>query len=239
MADDDRPAWLFDEYRGHRWLDAAEVAAYEEIIRPDPDAERELLRSLGVSGEHTLIDFGAGTGVRALEAAALCRRVIAVDPSAAMLDYMRAKAERRGIRNVEYVQRGFLTYEHRGGPVDFAITRHALHHLPDFWKVEALRRVYGVLKPGGGFFLQELVYSFEPGDAATTIETWIDGVAAKDGTGFPRSFFEEHVREKYSTYSWLFEAMLRKAGFEIQQASYRETGTYATYTCVKPQVGAP
>jgi ubiquinone/menaquinone biosynthesis C-methylase UbiE len=157
MTSNDRPPWLFDEFRGHRWLDAAEVAAYEAIIRPDPAAERELLRGLGLSSEHTLIDFGAGTGVRALAAAELCRHVIAIDPSAAMLDYMRSKAERLGISNVEYAQRGFLTYEHRGEPVDFAITRHALHHLPDFWKVEALHRVHGVLRPGGVFFAQELV----------------------------------------------------------------------------------
>ena len=230
---DDRPPWLFDEYRGHRWLDAGEVAAYEETIRPDPAAERELLRGLGLSAEHTLIDFGAGTGVRALAAAELCRRVIAVDPSSAMLDYARAKAERLGIRNVECVQRGFLTYEHRGEPVDFAITRHALHHLPDFWKVEALRRVHDVLRPGGVFFAQELVYSFEPADAARAITAWIDSVGKDDGTGFPRAFFEEHVREKYATYSWLFEEMLRKVGFEIREASYRESGTYATYTCVR------
>ena len=234
MTGDPRPPWLFDEYRGHRWLDAAEVAAYEEISRPDPAAERELLRGLGLSGGHTLIDFGAGTGVRALAAAELCRRVIAVDPSAAMLDFMRAKADRLGIRNVEYVQRGFLTYEHRGDPVDFAITRHALHHLPDFWKVEALRRVYDALRPGGVFFAQELVYSFEPQDAAAAISRWIDSVGKDDGTGFPRGFFEEHVREKQATYCWLFEAMLRKVGFEIREASYRDTGTYATYRCVRP-----
>jgi putative AdoMet-dependent methyltransferase len=237
MTGDDRPPWLFDEYGGHRWTDAAEVAAYEETIRPDPAAERELLKSLGISAEHTLIDFGAGTGVRALEAATLCRKVIAVDPSAAMLDFMRAKAERRGIRNIEYVQRGFLTYEHRGAPIDFAITRHALHHLPDFWKVEALRRVYDVIEPGGVFVAQELVYSFEPGDMPAAIDAWIDGVGKDDGTGFPRGFFEEHVREKYGTYSWLFEAMLRNAGFEIREASYRETKTYATYTCIKPRKG--
>jgi len=233
MTDEFRPPWLFDEYRGHRWLDAAEVAAYEATIRPDPAAERELLLTLGLSSEHTLIDVGAGTGVRALAAAEVCRRVIAVDPSAAMLDYMRAKAERLGVRNVEYAQRGFLTYEHRGASVDVAITRHALHHLPDFWKVEALRRVYATLKPGGVFFAQELVYSFEPADAADAVTRWIDSVGKDDGTGFPRAFFEEHVREKYSTYSWLFEAMLRKIGFEIREAAYRDAGTYATYRCVR------
>ncbi len=117
MTEDPRPAWLFDEFQGHRWLDVAEVEAYETNAKPDLEAERELLRSLGLESQHKLIDLGVGTGVRALEAATLCRSVIAVDPSAPMLGHMRQKAERRDIRNIEYVQRGFLTYEHRGEPL--------------------------------------------------------------------------------------------------------------------------
>jgi len=231
---DSRPAWLFDEYRGHRWLDRAEVEAYEQTLRPDPIAERELLQGLGVSSQHSLIDFGAGTGALVLEAAPLCQSVVAVDPSAAMLDYLRAKAERLGLTNITYAQQGFLTYAHAGDPVDFAVTRHALHHLPDFWKVEALRQMHRVLKPGGILHLRELVYSFEPDDAPSAIERWTGGVPAESGTGLSRSFFEEHVREKYSTYTWLFEAMLRKVGFEIQTAAYGEDQTHARYLCMKP-----
>jgi ubiquinone/menaquinone biosynthesis C-methylase UbiE len=230
---EERPAWLFDENAGHRWMDAVEVEAYEAKFAPDLDAERELLRSIGLAAHHVLIDFGAGTGIRALEAAALCRRVIAVDPSAAMLGVMRRTAERRGIRNVEFVQRGFLTYEHQGEPADFAITRHALHLLPDFWKVEALRRVRAALKPRGVFFLQELVYSFEPADAAAAVQRWVER-APDEGEGpFSRAFFEEHVREKYSTYAWLFEEMLTRTGFDVLEKAYAETQAHAQYTCVK------
>ncbi len=229
-----RPPWLFDEFKGHRWLDAAEVAAYEASLKPDPTAERELLRSIGLAKHHTLVDFGAGTGVRTLEAAALCERVVAVDPSGPMLDHIRTKAERRGIRNVEYAEQGFLTYEHSGDPADIAVTRHALHHLPDFWKVEALRRVYSVLRPGGIFCLQELVYSFEPEAAEEAINRWIERVPA-DGNGtFSRPFFEEHVREKYSTYAWVFEGMLERTGFEIADVSYSDTQAHAKYTCIRP-----
>jgi ubiquinone/menaquinone biosynthesis C-methylase UbiE len=232
-SSDATPPWLFDEYRGYRWLDAAEVEAYEQTIRPDPAAERALLTSLGVSKEHTLIDLGAGTGALVLEAAPLCRSVIAVDPSGAMLDYMRSKAERLGITNITYARKGFLTYDHTDSPVDFVVTRHALHHLPDFWKVEALRRIHTLLKPRGIFHLRELVYSFEPADAPSAIQRWISRVPADSATGLTRAFFEEHVREKYSTYSWLLEAMLRKVGFDIQAASYTEDETHARYLCVK------
>jgi ubiquinone/menaquinone biosynthesis C-methylase UbiE len=233
VTDDARGRWLFDEFRGHRWLDAAEVETYEASLKPDLAAERDLLFSLGLRPEHTLIDFGAGTGVRALEAATICRRVIAVDPSEAMLDYIRHKAAERGLTNIEFVQRGFLTYEHDGEPADTAVTRHALHHLPDFWKMEALRRVHAVLKPGGIFFLQELVYSFDPDDAAAAINRWIDGVPADSDGTFSREFFAEHVREKHATYAWIFEGMLHRTGFEIRDASYSEPQTHARYVCVR------
>ena len=234
MTEDARPAWLFDEFQGHRWLDAAEVEAYEANARPDLAAERELLQSLGLGSRHTLIDLGAGTGVRAIEAATLCRSVIAVDPSAPMLDYMRQKAARRDIHNIEYVQSGFLTYAHDGEALDFAVTRHALHLLPDFWKVEALRRTYNLLKPGGTFFAQELVYSFEPSAAPNAIDRWINSIPAAGTGGFSRGFFEEHVREKYATYAWLFEVMLRRVGFEIRTASYSDTQCHGRYVCIKP-----
>jgi ubiquinone/menaquinone biosynthesis C-methylase UbiE len=229
------PPWLFDEYRDAEWQNAAVAAAYEKTIGTDAAAERELLRSLALAIGHTLIDFGAGTGVLALEAATMCRRVIAVDVSAAMLDYMHRKATARGIRNIEYVQQGFLTYHHEGELADFAVTRHVLHHLPDFWKVEALRRVFDVLKPGGIFHIRELVYSFEPEDATGAIERWFATVPADANALFSRAFFEEHVREKYSTYSWLFEEMLRKVGFEIESTSYSEVQAHARYLCVKPR----
>ncbi len=39
------------------------------------------------------------------------------------------------------MQAGFLTYEHRAQPADIVYSRWALHHLSDFWKSVALRRM--------------------------------------------------------------------------------------------------
>ncbi len=232
MKQQPNPPLLFDEFRQVEWSDPDQIAAYERKAHPDSVAERDLLAELGVSAGDSLIDFGSGTGVLVLEAARICSRVIAVDTSAAMLAHTRVKAERAGVENIEFVHAGFLTYQHDGDPVDLAVSERALHSLPDFWKVQALHQIAGVLKLGGTFYLNDLVYSFEPADAYAAIEYWIETVTT--GTDrFPRSFFEEHVRAEYSTYSWLLEAMLREAGFEITDATYRDVKAYARYTCVK------
>ncbi len=233
MSAEQRRPWLFDEYRDFGWSGDDTAAEYERRAGVSARDERALLQRLGLSAEHTLVDLGCGAGMLAIEAAKLCRRVIAVDVSEPMLDFARAQAAGASVANIDFIHAGFLTYEHQGEPADVVTTQRALHHLPDFWKAIGLRRIAAMLRPGGVFYLNDIVYSFSPQDGYLAIDAWIDGVARDDGRGFPRSFFEEHVREEYSTYAWILEAMLRDAGFEIRDAMYRDTKTYARYTCVK------
>jgi putative AdoMet-dependent methyltransferase len=40
---------------------------------------------------------------------------------------------------------GFLNYEHNGPPLDMIVSNLALHHLPDFWKMIALKRIHEML----------------------------------------------------------------------------------------------
>src|SRR5581483_8427910 len=134
------PSWFLDElaHAGPEHLDPAYVAGYDRKAGVDAREDVALLQSLGLNETSTLVDLGAGTGALALAVAPLCRRVVAVDVSAPMLANLRAAADRLGLANLELVQAGFLSYEHRGAPADFVYSRNALHHLPDFWKAIAL-----------------------------------------------------------------------------------------------------
>lgn len=229
------PDWFLDElqYAGPEHLDPDYVSGYDRKTGVDPAGDLALLRDLGLDDTHTLVDLGTGTGALPLIAAPHCRRVVAVDVSAQMLAALRADAELAGIDNIECVQAGFLTYEHEGEPADFVYTRHALHHLPDFWKVIALRRVAEMLKPGGVFHLRDLVYSIEPGEVETAIETWLAGASETHEVGWTRAELETHVREEYSTFSWLLEPMLERAGFRIQETYDSQSKTYLAYTCIR------
>lgn len=228
------PRWFPDEaaHAGDEHLDPAYVAGYDAKAGTDPAEEVALLRGLGLDEGGTLVDLGAGTGALALAAAPFCRRVVAVDVSAAMLDRLRAKADRLGLGNVECVRGGFLSYAHRGGPADAVSSRHALHHLPDFWKALALERIAAMLRPGGVLRLLDLVYSFDPSDAGEAVEAWLAGATDDPARGWTRAELETHLREEHSTFAWLLEPMLERAGFAIRDARY-DRGVYAAYTCVK------
>lgn len=226
--------WMFDElaHAGDEHLDAAFVAGYDRKAQNDPEPDLGVLRALGLNGESTLVDFGAGTGTLALAAAPLCRSVVAVDVSAPMVEHLQERVRRLGLTNVSVAHSGFLSYRHEGEPAHFAYSRNALHHLPDFWKVEAVRRVAATLAPGGIFYLRDLVYSFDPADAGDVIEEWLSRAPVQPEEGYTAADLATHVRTEHSTYSWLLEPMLERAGFEIREADY-SSKVFGAYICVK------
>lgn len=145
---------------------------------------------------------------------------------------MLAAASARDAR-IECVEAGFLTYEHVGEPPDVVYSRNALHHLPDAWKAVALRRVAELMRPAGTFVLRDIVYACEPGELDDVLEAWFAAAPADPAAGWTRAEFEAHARGEHSTFSWLLEPMLERSGFEIRDAWYSGSRTYARYVCVK------
>jgi SAM-dependent methyltransferase len=232
-----QPDWYIDElaHAGDEHLDPAYVTGYDRKSATDHTEDLAVLCALGLGAESVVVDLGAGTGTFALAVAPLCRRVVAVDVSPAMLALLNAQIARLGLTNVESVRAGLLSYAHAGAPANYVYSRNVLHHLPDFWKGLALQRMADLLAPGGVLRLHDLVYSFEPRAAAPAIEAWLAGARERPEEGWTRPELATHVRTEYSTYSWLLEPLLEHSGFEIRDASYRPSGTYAAYTCVKRQ----
>ena len=234
----DPDSWWLDErsHAGREHFDEQHARRYDAKMDAQAAEEIALLQDAGVlTPESSVVDLGAGTGQFALAAAEVCRRVVAVDVSPLMLARLREKLDPSAASTVEVVDAGFLTYRHSGEPADVVYSRFALHHLPDFWKAIALGRIAGMLRPEGVLRLSDVVYSFEPADAEARIEAWIDETVANDAEGgWTRAEFAEHVRDENSTFTWLLEPMIERAGFEIVDASYSASGVLAQYLCRRP-----
>jgi putative AdoMet-dependent methyltransferase len=229
------PGWYFDESNmaGVDFEDAAQVEAYDRNqTASTPEKEQALVTRLGIAAKQTVIDLGAGTGNVAIQAALAGASVHAVDISNAMLTYARSKVQQTGITTIEFHQAGFLSYQQQDRPADFVVSKNALHILPDFWKMTAFLRVAEMLKSNGTFYLRDVVFSFPPVDYEASINDWIRQVAKPEGEGWTAKDFEAHIREEHSTYGWMIEGMLTRAGFEILEANY-STSTYAEYLCLK------
>ena len=226
-------AWELDElaHAGEEHLDSLYVAGYDEKSPTDWSEDVAELRALGIGEASTVVDLGAGTGTFAEAIAPHVRRVVAVDVSPAMVAALRA-------RGIEAVQAGFLTYRHSGDPPDAVMTRNALHHLPDFWKVVALSRIAAMLRAGGLLFLHDLVFSFDPADAPSVIQRWLEAAPTDPAQGWTAEQLAEHVRTEHSTFTWLLEPMLDIVGFDVRERRLSANGIYAAYVCMKRSVAA-
>lgn len=230
-----QPAWFYDELQqvGVDFEDMTQVATYDRNQTSNtPEACQVLIKQLGIAVGQTVIELGTGTGNFAIQSALVGAKVYAVDVSQAMLTYAQQKANTAGIDSIEFHHAGFLTYEHQGNLADFIVTKFALHHLSDFWKMVALLRCASMLKVGGILCLWDVVFSFDAEEYSDRINAWIERVAKPVGEGFTATDFEIHVREEYSTFSWIIEGMLTRAGFQIESADY-PTPEYAQYICRK------
>ena len=225
------PTWFIDEldFAGRENLDAEHVARYDGKEDASAAAEVAFLQDLGLTPDSLVVEFGSGTGQFTVAVAPACARVIAVDVSPVMLRRLEDKVATMGLRNVEHVHAGFLSYEHAGPPADFVYSRFALHHLPDFWKAVAFDRLHRIVRPGGVVRLWDVVYDFAPSEAEERLEAWCatggDGVEGE----WSRAELEEHVRDEHSTFTWLLEPMMRRSGFDIVRAEHSDDGIFAKY----------
>ena len=142
---------------------------------------------------------------------------------------MEWKAKEEGLANIVCRGGGFLSYVHDGPPFDAIHTSLALHHLPDFWKQKALDRLAGMLKPGGRLHLMDVV--FVPENADANIAAWIAQMEAAQGREIADSL-RGHVQREYSTYTWIMEGLLVRAGFRIDDAQ-SPGGVLTNYYCTR------
>ncbi|MCI0713143.1 MAG: methyltransferase domain-containing protein [Chloroflexi bacterium] len=226
--------WYYDDFQhiSIDFDDADLIATYTQKQGSTPQDEQALIQRLGIQADDVVIEMGCGTGVFAIEAAKVGKQVFAVDISEPMLEYATQAAAEQSIQNIKFIHGGFLSYEQANPKANFIITKFALHHLPDFWKVIAFRRMADMLADGGILYLKDIIYSFPVSTYQDTINQWIKDVAKPADKGFTRQEFELHVREEFSTFSWIIENMLTRTGFEILESDTRNP-TYGEFIAVK------
>jgi ubiquinone/menaquinone biosynthesis C-methylase UbiE len=213
------PPWYFREYSpvGVELGTPQAVADYDRNQGSSAERDNELLDRLGVTNGSVLVDLACGTGLFVVEAGRRGAEAYGVDVSPEMLRFAANRAESEGL-SVGWHHAGFLDYRHTGPAADVVTTKSALHQLPDMWKQHALRNAAGMLKPGGTFYLWDVMFSFDSADADHELQCWVD--AAVDGHTFTPQDFETHIREEFSTYTWIIEGLLDRAGLDVVSASF-------------------
>ena len=230
--------WIYNEFKhcGVNYSDIKQAEIYDEQHQKFRDYEKEVVDflsdlSLDNTQDLILLDLGCGTGATSIYASKHFKKIYAVDVSEVMINQAIRKSEKENISNIEFINSGFLNYEHKAELVDIVLTKAALHHLPDFWKQIALLRINKMLKMGGVFYLFDVVFHFQPTEYIAKISKFISAYEASAGEQF-KAEVETHIRDEFSTFSWIMEGMLARAGFEIEKSKTSD-GFVMEYFCKK------
>jgi ubiquinone/menaquinone biosynthesis C-methylase UbiE len=111
---------------------------------------------------HTVVDVGCGTGLLSLAFAQRAARVWAIDSSAAMIEYLRAKARSAELGNVEPVLASAVSLPLVDETADLVVSNYCLHELRGADKERALAEAMRVLKPGGRLVIGDMMFSLNP-----------------------------------------------------------------------------
>jgi len=223
--------WYYNQRR-HIGLDNAVASIYDRHDDSDIRA-RAALTTLGVTRGWRVADIGCGNGVLACEAALLGAEVDAIDISPAMLALAAIYARDRKAR-VRTQSAGLLSFAYAPNSYDLIVSEFTLHHLPDFWKAVALSRIFAALKPGGHFYLRDIVFVSMPDGTERDVLEWADfNIKNHD---FSRDSVVTHMRDEYSTFGWVIERMLTETGFTLVSSDYHAP-MHATYLLRKPPSG--
>jgi len=223
--------WYYNERR-QIGLDSAVASIYE--LHDDRDARaRATLDMLNVQPGWRVADIGCGNGVLACEAAMLGAEVDAIDISPAMLALAEIQAGDRKVA-IRTQSAGLLSFAYKPNSYDLVVSEFTLHHLPDFWKAVAMSRIYNALKPGGRFFLRDIVFVSTPDGSERDVEAWADFNIKNHG--FVRDSVVTHMRDEHSTFGWVMERMLTDVGFTMVSADYHAP-LHGVYLLRKPKPG--
>ena len=228
--------WLYDEQSspGVDYSDPEVAEKYDKTHSSlyDPlQAACKTLDQITLGKNNILIDLATGTGTLAIEAAKRCKKVYAVDISPAMLNEAKRKAKISNISNIEFIEAGFLTYEHQGDTPDVIVSLIALHHLPDFWKAVAVQRIYDLLKPGGQFLFADSTFSFHVREYQNVYNATMSEREAQ----VSKRLFDQMLKDsstEFMTFTWILEGIFQRVGFTVEMAGY-PTKLFANYICRK------
>ncbi|HOL70799.1 MAG TPA: methyltransferase domain-containing protein [Bryobacteraceae bacterium] len=225
--------WQFDEsvQRGTDYGDEGNVTAYDELMLRLRDVEREaaeIAEAISLSPDAVIWEIGTGTGECALRLARCCRHVFATDVSAPMLACARRKADERKIANVTFEIGGFRSGFQPDGQLDAVISQLALHHLPDFWKFQALGAISRRLRPHGRLYLRDVVFPSPIDDYDAFINAAIQELRLSAGEEIATQAVR-HFKEEFSTLDWILEGMMERNGLRILRKS--RSGILTAYTC--------
>ncbi|MGB8412543.1 MAG: methyltransferase domain-containing protein [Candidatus Binatus sp.] len=127
------------------------------------DREHEVIESLNLRPGNRVLEVGVGTGI-ALDAYPPYAHIVAIDPSADMLERAKKRVAENGWGHIELRQGDALNLDFPDNSFDYVTSFHVLTVVPDPYRM--MSEMVRVCKPGGGIAITTHFQSANPVVAA-------------------------------------------------------------------------
>ena len=151
-AQDHKPAGAAGapaQHMEHRFDDAERYAkAFDDPSRDGWQMPARVIEALDIRPGQSIADIGAGTGYFSVRLAQAAARptVYAVDVERSMIDYVRQRASKEGLKNIVPVLAS-PSNASLPAPVDLVLIVDTYHHIPQ--RTDYFRGLRKSIKPGG------------------------------------------------------------------------------------------
>ena len=186
----------------------AHVYAESPVHVDDPslDAMRGMVDEQRPDGYGWALDLGTGAGFTAFAMARFARRVLAIDPTLAMLQEARRISGERNLVNVALSRNLAEALPVASASTDLVTSRMAAHHFPGFEKM--LDEVCRVLKIGGALLMADSIAP--PDDSAAG---WMNDIELR------RDF--SHVQDRQER---LIDDLVHQRGLTVVRKEHTRIG---------------
>jgi len=117
---------------------------------------RKLLKSLNLTGQESILDFGSGVGTLAK---IILRKIqpnghyTCLDVSEVLMDEAKRKLKR--FKNVNYIVSDIRESKLENNSYDLIVSSWVVHHVPEEVRLESMKSLHRILKPNGRALIQE------------------------------------------------------------------------------------
>ncbi|MEQ9618472.1 MAG: methyltransferase domain-containing protein [Deltaproteobacteria bacterium] len=198
----------------------------------------ELISTLAVGikpDARELLDIGSGAGNNAIAILRLKGGINCdlVDLSLPMLERAKERLGKENAGRVRIFQGDFRKIALPQSNYDLIIAAAVLHHLRDDadWE-NSFKKIYGLLKPGGAFFVSDLVHHEHDAIQGAMLEGYAGHLERVGGPEYSKKVFE-YIDKEDTPRSLTYQLdLMKKAGFRVMDVLHKNS-CFAAFAGIK------
>jgi cyclopropane fatty-acyl-phospholipid synthase-like methyltransferase len=199
----------------NEWQEKKYVKHYNSNYSFEPAEISASLKSLKLTLQDTIIDFGCGSGEFLYCASSIAKKVVGVELSPHQI--ILAKEQCKSRSNIDLIHADFLNCELGSDKYTKGFARKSLHHLDDAQKKQFFEKISDHFDARSLLLVEDGIFTFKRASLNKRMPTILDEAAGYYGPRWKiiRKDFIECLNDEFPTGFDVWKSSLKRGGFSI------------------------